>query len=240
MPRSRMMGNGMLPNIGGGGGYLSNVLSIADCIAYWPLTQTSGSSVTDLTGHGVTGTATNITWADTAGAGGSMGSAPLFGATSYISLLVSAINTAGLTGGEMTMACWIKNPGWAASQTITAFQLDVNGTNRCFIRQAGTNILNILYQAGGTYSNFSTSSGLSANWMHIATTITKTGDAKKNYVNGSQSGATQTGLGTFAATFTVANIGRRVDPLFGDQTVVRSYIGIKQGTSERYELRRTK
>lgn len=75
------------------GAYATAVLAIPNCIAYWPLTETTGASANDLTGHGCTGTATNVTWADTAGAGVSMGSAPLFGATSYISLLAAAINS---------------------------------------------------------------------------------------------------------------------------------------------------
>lgn len=189
--------------------YANNVKAIPNMIAYLPLTELTGTTASDASGHSVVGTATNVTWANADGAGPTMGKAPLFGATSFINIAAAAFNAAGYNGQEFTMGIWLKNPGWAVTQTITMLQTDTDGSNRNFIRQVGALTLAWFEQAGGTILNASTSSGLNAGWLHALFTVSLAGNAKKNYLNGLQVGATQTPVGTYAGVAVSVNIGRR-------------------------------
>lgn len=200
---------GNLGNLEGGSPtYASKILAIPG-VVYLPLTEVSGVAVAELSGRNVVGVATNVTWQDVDAPGKTMGKSPLFGATSLISLSVAALNAAGYNGAEFSMFAWVKNPGWAVAQTITALQVDSDGNNRNFIRQAGANSLAWFEQAGATILNASSSSGLNAGWLNVGFTVSKAGDAKINYLNGAQVGATQTGVGVYAgAAGTAATEGR--------------------------------
>lgn len=184
-------------------------------IAYWPLAEPSGTTIVDESGNGRNGAYTAVTLGQ-AGIGDGRTSASFNGTTSYGNIhgasFAGAFNPA-----EGTAALWLKVSGagvWTDGTTRRALSLRADASNLIQIQRPATNnLLQVLYNAGGTLEA-PTIATSSLNWLHIAVTWSKSADQVKIYLNGAQSGATQTGLGIWVGALdsTLTNIGATAQP----------------------------
>ncbi len=113
-------------------------------------------------------------------------------------------------GEEGTFAAWLKvyNASvWtdANYRQIIRFRVDANNEVN-MAKGAASNKLAIQYNAGGT-NKTATPDCSATTWTHFALTWSKAADQVKVYIDGSQSGATITGLGAWAGTPTTTIIG---------------------------------
>lgn len=179
--------------------YTNKVIALGP-IAYWPMAESSGSVALDATGNARNGAYTGVTLGN-AGIGDGRTAASFNGSTSFNNIY--SVSLAGaFNGQECTMAAWFQVSGagvWTDATARRIFRLRSDGSNYIELYKSNTNnLLEVDYIAGGTVKAVtSTALGGSVAWIHIAVTITKAGDALKFYLNGIQSGATQTGLGTY-------------------------------------------
>lgn len=192
--------------------YARRVLSVAAdaLIAYWPLSEPSGAAAIDQTGryHGAyTGVDLNYPGV------GDGGSAPFFdGINDFCNIYSAALATA-FNGAEGAVSIWMKVSGagvWTDATLRRLMGLRVDANNQVNLsRSATSNTLLCQYLAGATSKTVSIGSQSSTDWLHLAMTWSKSADQMKVYFQGVQTGATQTGLGTWAGTFnsTRANIG---------------------------------
>ena len=101
----------------------------------------------------------------------------------------------------MTIAAWVKAynaAAWTDGTRRDAVYLFVDASNYIEIcKNAPNNLLSFIYLAGGTAKQIDHSISSTA-WTHLALSITRAGDAMIVYVNGTQSGATASGLGAWA------------------------------------------
>ena len=144
-------------------------------VAAYSFNEGSGTSVTDSSGNGNTGTVANTTWT----ASGKYGSALVFNGTSA---LVTINDAASL---HLTTAMTLE--AWVSASTVNAIYRDViyKGNDAYYIE--GTSTKSAFPSGGGT---FGTASGevfgtakLTANtWTHLATTYD--GANLRMYVNG--------------------------------------------------------
>jgi hypothetical protein len=179
---------------GGFGDYSKAVLGLGP-LAYWPLNETSGTAAVDLVGaHNGTYTGVDLAQSQPPF------TAPLFDGTNDYCNIYSAWLTSNFTGQEGALAYWAKVSGagvWADGKNRYAVTLYVDANNTVQTRKSSAeNTANLLYQAGGTVKQINISTTTTA-WAHYAMTWSKTADQMIVYYNGAQSGATQTGLGTF-------------------------------------------
>lgn len=188
----------------GGVDYIAKVLGVgaANMLAYWPLNETSGATADNAQGTAARDAAyTGVTLNNVTGPDGENG-APLFDAANdYVNVFTTSLQSA-FNGNEGTFACWLKvaNAGvWGAAGTPYVVHFRVNGNNfiRIYISAANTLTFERV-AAAGSKSVAHTSSDTA--WMHIALTWSDAGDALKAYINGVQTGATQTSLNTFAGS----------------------------------------
>lgn len=184
--------------------YASKVLALTP-IAYWQMTETSGTNAADSSGNGYNGTYRNTpTLAAIAGAGPTMGRAPLFGGTSN-----NDIYSAGFAGAfnkaELTVSLWIRNNGsWTTGQRFVSIRTDAN--NRILIYVSGTNTIQLFYRAGGASPVSQDMASLPNNtWMHIALTVSIANNQFKAYLNGTQVGSTQAVSGVWAGALGSTN-----------------------------------
>lgn len=173
-------------------------------IAYWPLWETAGVTVTDLVNSPAQdGTYTGVTLADTLGPDG-VNYAPLFdGANDYANIYSVALNAA-FNHSEGSLAMWLKvfNVGvWTDGTFKIAVQLGtLNAAEyaRFLLRSEGA-FIDMQYKAGGVedFVRYFTSR---VDWFHVVMTWSvssgPTGELKI-YIDGTQSGATQQTLGTW-------------------------------------------
>lgn len=180
--------------------YLEKVLSIqrSSLIAYWPLTEGGGSVADNAEGTAARdGAYTGVELANTAGPGASMGLAGLWDGTSdYVNIYSASLNSA-FNNSELTVACWCKvaNAGvWTDGLVRRAVVLRASVGNRVLLfRSNANNTAGVQYIAAGIASTV-TFNNPTLNWFHLAITVSKSNDRMKCYLNGLQSGATQTGL----------------------------------------------
>lgn len=142
---------------------------------YWKLDETSGTTILDA--HGTTtGTYTsNYTLNQT----GLINKAPLF-STGYASIS----NTSDINySGDISVSAWIKT-STAANQVILSAYGQNTGTGWEF---AVLSTGNIRYVGNNASVVSSGASVLSGNWVHVA--MTKSGNAIKLYINGTERGS---------------------------------------------------
>lgn len=168
-------------------------------VAYWPQSEPSGTVALDHSGNGRNGAYTGTTLG-VAGIGDGLTAASFDGTTSFNNIH-SASLAAAFNPLEGTLMAWAKVSGsgvWTdgASRMVGHFYVDAN--NRVFIgRQAVNNRIEVRYTAGGTLKQVLVDSLSSTGWMHWAVTWSAGSDQLKAYLNGAQTGSTQTGLGTW-------------------------------------------
>ena len=107
-----------------------------------------------------------------------------------------------------TVSTWIKKDSTSANDVV--FKFDVDGNNQVgIIYVNSSSILRYQYKAGGTTKKVDHSVSIEGdgNWHHIAITWDTSADEMKAYLDGSQVGTTQSGLGTWSGTVNAFTIG---------------------------------
>lgn len=180
-------------------------------VAYWPMWEPSGTVAINLqmtpARNGVyTGVELN-----NPGMGDGR-SAPYFdGTNDFCNVYSTALNSA-FNNAEGTIALWAKVNAaafWTDGLAHRLMILRADTNNRLFIFKPTTsNTLQWFYIAGATTKSVSLTIS-STDWMHLALTWSKSADQMIAYVNGAQTGATQTALGTWAGALasTVCCVG---------------------------------
>jgi hypothetical protein len=182
--------------------YVDKVRNIdaAHLVAYWPLSEGSGTVAKDWGPYGRNGAYTAVTLGGR-GIGDGKSSASFDGSTSYCNVYSAAL-VAAFNGAEGTLAGWAKVSAagvWTdgAARLMACFRVDSN--NRIQLQRSTVNgALSFLYAAGGVSLQRDVTSLSLTTWMAICLTWSKSGDAAIAYLNGAQQGATLTGLGTWA------------------------------------------
>lgn len=166
--------------------YAQRLLALSP-LALWLMDETSGSSVSDATGHGYTGTLTSIT----VNQPGVDGASYYNGGSGVVHLnagtngLASAFDTR-----SGTFACWAKvNDAsvWstAGNRALCRFGWNTS-SNYIIVRKSSTNQLEWLYNGASGLRQI-TSPQTSTAWLHIA--FTWSNIATIAYVNGSAVGS---------------------------------------------------
>ncbi len=181
--------------------YTNNAIAMAP-IAYWPQAEASGQVMTDASGNGRNGAyaASGITLG-VAGIGDGR-TAALYSAAYgnlYSASLASAFN-----GQEVCFAAWYKVSAvgvWtdAVLRRLASFRVDASNWVLPY-RNTVNNQLVYSYQAGGTSKSVALDGVSTTDWFHLAMRVSKSGDYYQALFNGCQTGALQTGLGTFAGS----------------------------------------
>ncbi len=125
------------------------------------------------------------------------------GTNDFVNIYSSDLNSS-FNPSEGTLVAWAKvaNAGvWTDATTRYIAEIGDGSNNRLVIQKTTTsNQIQIRYFAGGTVKQVAdTSLSGSTNWFQVVFTWSKSNDQVKAYINGAQSGSTQTGLGTWAA-----------------------------------------
>lgn len=168
-------------------------------IAYWPLNELSGSVAYDLSGNEFNGTYTGVTLGQTGIGDGDP--CPLFdGANDFVNIYSAGLNAAW-DQSECTIMLWFRVSGvgvWADGATRYLLRLYVDNDNTFqAVKATGDNTITSKIE-GATVSKYpGWTAGPGTGWKHFTVTISETNDRAILYGNGSQVGATQTGLGAW-------------------------------------------
>jgi hypothetical protein len=194
-----------------GQSYSDKVLNTenANLIAYWRLSEASGTVADNYQGTAARDAAySNCTLGET-GIGDGLTSAKFDGSLSYVNTYTTSLRDA-LNGAEGSMAIWAK---------INSATEWTDGLNHWFVRFYGgsndyiafgkpttSSKVNWYYKAGGVSVIPGKTSLSSTDWMHFAMSWSKSADQVRAYYNGVEiSGSPATGLGTWAGTLANGN-----------------------------------
>lgn len=219
---------GMRFGLGGDGQtYSQKVKSLfgSSLIGYWPLWETSGTDVLDISGNGRNGTYIATTLANLVGPFES-NLAPYFDGTAYANLQ-SASLAAAFSGLEGTLSLLMR-PAEAVPTDLTArdfARFGVNTNNRVYIQKAASNryLYTFTCKAGATTYTVSTPNDYItsnfAGWMHVAITWSRSNGRMRAYLNGIQVGTDQAVAvdwsGALALSLLGASAATPTDPLIG-------------------------
>lgn len=168
-------------------------------IAYWPLSDTVGSSTAVELVNGLICTASNVTFGVDSGISGRT-AASFNGSTSVIDVSPTAL-TAFFNGSAGTLLAYvnISNAVWTDTATRIIAHFGVTSQNRVYIEKAGTPSyrFNWNYIANNVTDSVSTTigSGFVDTWVAVALTWDFAADEMFAYFEGLQSGTEQNGLG---------------------------------------------
>ena len=187
-------------------------------VGYYPLDEKEKdwANVFDWSAQGNHGTATAITPRHGLGADGTKTS-PLFGTSSVIDIY-SAGFAADASLTELTVAAWCKvldNGVWDDSTVRRILTIGAHATTDVILleKTATANTLRAAYVGGSTTDSVSPtvyeSLDKRTQWFHLGMTVSVLDDSLIVYLNGEQSGSTQTGLGTWSGAMlsTICVIG---------------------------------
>jgi hypothetical protein len=166
-------------------------------IAYWALNESSGTSANDLSENGYHGVYSGVSLANLAAPGGS--SAPLFdGVNDYVNIGDSGIG-AEYDGDEGSLFIWYRpfNAGVLSDgSTDLVIQIVTSTLSWIAIQKATTaGRLTIQRRADDSSLKSVNLDGVTAaNWLHLGCTWSRNADEFRVYRDGSQTGATLTGL----------------------------------------------
>ena len=188
----------------GGASYANKVLSYSP-IAYWPLWEATGAVATDISGNGYHGAYTAVTLGQTGIGDGE--TCPLFdGTTSFVDIYsVGFINA--FDGEKGSVSVWVKmfNAGvWTDGDNRYFVTLSSNDNkNYIYLRKHGdNNKLYWGYRSNDVLETVEKSPISETGWFHVGITWSLLADKVIYYYNGSQEGATDTTLGTWAEDLT--------------------------------------
>jgi len=150
-------------------------------VAAYSFDQGSGTTVTDQSGHGNTGTLTNVTWSPN----GVFGSAASFNGTNGSFVTVPDSNSLDLTNG-MTLEAWVKPTSLSGWNTVV-FKEQSNSYDYALYANTGSNQPSGNLQSSLGDNDLRGTSQLPLNtWTHLAATYD--GTVLTLYVNGQQVG----------------------------------------------------
>ena len=187
-----------------GGGYSTRVLGYSP-IAYWPQWEASGTAAVCQVNAAQNGTYTGVTLGqDGIGDGRTC---PLFDGTNDLNNIYTTVLRDAFNGAEGTVLAWAKVSRvgvWTDSTYRSVLALRVDASNRVRLQRTTTN--NQLEWRYVALDSLST-----VGWFHMGLTWSASGNAVKAYYAGSQTGTTQSGLGTWAGSLgsTTTVIGAR-------------------------------
>ncbi len=172
-------------------------------IAYWPLSDLSGTTATDASGNGRNGTYSNVVLGQPGIGDGR--TAASFNSTNSFCDVHSASLAAAFSGAEGAAGGWFQAANravWTDGTTRYFFQFQVNGSNLLYARkQAANNQLAFVYIAGGVAKTIAPTIPTPATWIHLVIAWSKSADVVLAYINGALvSAPPQTGLGVWAGT----------------------------------------
>lgn len=181
--------------------YLDMVLNIPDLLAFWLLSEASGTTAEDSTANGYDGAyhTSGVTYGVTGPGSGNKG----------ITLASPGrVNcySAGLAGdftpNTLTICGWVKIGGteWADSTLRVAAHFGENNTtDYLHIRKSTTlDQVQAVHEGGGTVSAASyTFPSQEIDWFHLGATVSAANDRLRLYVDGTQQGADVNSLGTY-------------------------------------------
>ncbi len=198
--------------------YIDKVLGIApsNLIAFWPLDEVGGTNANNLANEEDAdrdGTYTGVTLDSTTGPF-NYGRFGLWdGSSDYCNIYSTELNSV-FNGAEGAISLWAKVSGagvWTDSTVRDLLILRVDATNLIrFHRTSVNNQIKWIQQSGGTSKSITdTSLNGTTEWFNLAVTWSESVDESKFYINGVQSGATQSSLGTWVGNLasTRCNIG---------------------------------
>lgn len=198
----------------GGFNYSLKVRSIfgSSLVAYWPLNETSGTTITDASGNGRTGTYSNVTLGQ-AGIGDGNTAAGFVPASSSWGNVQSTGLASAFNGATGTIAGWflVSAAGiWTDGAGHNIINLLADANNNVSFQKYTTNTqLRFTRKAGGSQSNVIANSSSPAGWTHIAMTWDTGANQFIAYLAGAQFGTTQTCPGTFTGSIVTSEIGRQ-------------------------------
>jgi len=171
-------------------------------IACWPLWEPSGSVANDIGGNARNGSYTGVTLGQPGIGDGH--TAPSFdGAADFVNVYSAGLAGAfsGVAGSLMAWGKVSEAGVWTDGASRYLVRIAADATNYVTLeKRTVNNTLRTLYSAGGTAKGISpVFSGL--NWFHLGITWDKNAGADGQvltFLNGAQSGATQTALGVWA------------------------------------------
>lgn len=169
-------------------------------IAYWPLADLSGTTATDESGNGRNGSYVGSPTLGVTGIGDGRTAATFDGSwwTQYVNIYSASLNGA-FSGQLFTVAGWFKIPNWADVGQDLGIRLRVDASNDFYFDKFGANAFRVNYASQGQALKTITQNSISpAGFFHFAATVSKAANQFIAYYNGVQTGATQTGLGTWA------------------------------------------
>lgn len=189
--------------------YRDLVLSIVPGgpVAYWPLTEASGATVQDASGHGYTGTYTGVDYGQAGLRPGE--TSPGFGAGGDRANVFSAGLASAFNGATGTLLCWVKLglSAWTDATFRSIVDIEVNSSNRLLISKSGTNnVILIDYVAGGTLTETLMYAEQSTDWLMLGMTWDKPNNRVWIYLNGTPF-FTSPSIGTWSGTIATAVIG---------------------------------
>lgn len=212
------MGSIMKPSIavpvlfgGGKSSYIQKVKGIqpASLITYWPMNEPSGTNADNAEGTAARdGTYTGVTLGQTGIGDGE--TCPLFdGANDYLDINTASLRSA-FDGSELTIVMWIKmfDAGvWTDGTARRMLNISAPGSDNIrFERRTTNNVFRVIYQAGGV-NNIRDITMSPTDFFSIVLTVSASADAVKVYKDGTQQGATLTGLGVWDGTPNEMKIG---------------------------------
>lgn len=193
-------------------GYCGKVISLGP-IAHWPLYDLTGTIARNSMNTFNTildGTYTGVTLQQP-GIGDGFNSVLFDGATNYCNIYSSGFANA-FNGALGTLATWFRvssSSVWTDNAAHAICYLQVDANNYILLWKAGSGDANKLewsYNGSGT-SRGVTLATTPTTWQHMAITWDKAANQLIAYINGVQTGTTQSGFGVFsgslAATTTV-------------------------------------
>jgi hypothetical protein len=176
----------------------------ADLIAYWKLTEKSGTTAVNAEGTAArNGTyARNVTAMGTVDGIGDGNTAPDFDGTNDEINVYSADLSGAIDGDEGTLAGFLKAENanvWSDDLSGLGLTLGKDASNELAFRHWGNNTVQVVRKAGGVTSNIAKGSVSTIAWFHMTITWSKTADQVIAYFDGVQFGAPATGLGAFGS-----------------------------------------
>lgn len=183
--------------------YSDLILSLSP-LAYWPLSDLSGTAAVELVA------ARNGTYAgvDLAQAQAPY-VAPLFGGSGDSCNIYSAGLAGAFSAAAGSISIWAKvyDAGvWTDGAYRNLITFYVDGSNSISIQRSSTNgRVSWFYIAGGTQEQRNKESLSTTAWVHLALTWSVADDKVIAYYNGAQEGATMTTLGTWAGALSNNN-----------------------------------
>ena len=197
------IGQMMLMRRGGAVSYTQKVLGIqsANLIAYWPLSETSGTAADNAEGTAARdGTYSNVTLANSTFPNGDNAALFVPGSSSYIDIYSTSLRDA-YNAELATIALQFKvrvASVWTDGVGRRLFTLQSDGSNYINVAKASAaNRIAIERLAGGAVEVHNEDSFSSTDWVKLVITIDAANDRIRYYINGSLVD-TDTGLGVYA------------------------------------------